>query len=86
MKPAITPGEILLEDYLIPMGISENALARALGINPRSINDIVFGRRSITPEMSLKLGKFFKQSAQFWFNIQTTCDLRQISVRRGPIG
>ena len=86
MKPAMTPGEILLEDYLIPMDISQNALARALGISPRSINEIVLGRRSITPEMSLKLGKFFKQSAQFWFNIQTTCDLHQISDRRGPIG
>jgi addiction module HigA family antidote len=78
MKPAITPGEVLLEDYLIPMGISQNALARALGISPQSINEIVLGRRSITPEMSLKLGKFFKQSAQFWFNIQTTCDFRQL--------
>ena len=78
MKPAITPGKILLEDYLIPMGISQNALARALGIKPRSINDIVLGRRNITPKMSLKLGKFFKQSAQFWFNIQTTCDLRRL--------
>ena len=78
MKTAITPGEILLEDYLVPMGISQNALARALGISPRSINEIVLGRRSITPEMSLKLGKFFKQSAQFWFNIQTTCDYRQL--------
>ena len=86
MKPAITPGEILLEDYLIPMDISQNALARALGISPRNIKEIVLGRRCITPKMSLKLGKFFKQSAQFWFNIQTTCDLRQISVRRGPIG
>ncbi len=86
MKPALTPGEILLKDYLIPMDISQNALARALGINPRSINDIVLGRRNITPKMSLKLGKFFKQSAQFWFNIQTTCDLRQISARPGPIG
>jgi addiction module HigA family antidote len=59
MKPAITPGEILLEDYLIPMGISQNALARALGISPQIIKEIVLGRRSITPEMSLKLGKFF---------------------------
>jgi addiction module HigA family antidote len=65
MKPATTPGEILLEDYLVPMGISQNALARALGISPRSINEIVLGRHSITPEMSLKLGQFFKQSAQF---------------------
>ena len=86
MKPAITPGEILLEDYLIPMGISQNALARALGISPQSIKDIVLGRRCITPKMSLKLGKFFKQSAQFWINLQTICDLRQISARRGPIG
>jgi addiction module HigA family antidote len=62
MKPAITPGEILLEDYLIPMSISQNALARALGISPRSINEIVLGRCSITPEMSLKLGKFFNQT------------------------
>ena len=86
MKPAITPGEILHEDYLFPMGISQNALARAFGISPQSIKEIVLGRRCITPKMSLKLGKFFKQSALFWFSIQTTCDLRQISARRGPIG
>jgi len=85
MKTAITPGEILLEDYPIPMGISQNALARALGINPRSINEIVLGRRSITPEMSLKLGKFFKQSAQFWFNLQTTCDFRQLLKKEKQI-
>jgi addiction module HigA family antidote len=85
MKPAMTPGEILLEDYLIPMGISQNALARALGLNPRSISKIVLGRRSITPEMSLKLGKFFKQSARFWFNIQTTCDFRQLLKKEKQI-
>jgi addiction module HigA family antidote len=85
MKPAITPGEILLEDYFVPMGISQNALARALGISPASINEIVLGRRSITPEMSLKLGKFFKQSAQFWFYIQTTCDFRQLLKREKQI-
>ena len=85
MKPAITPGKILLKDYLVPMGISQNALARALGISPRSINEIVLGRRSITPEMSLKLGKFFKQSARFWFNIQTTCDFRQLQKKEKQI-
>ena len=84
MKP-ITPGEILLEDYLKPMGISQNALARAIGMTPRSINEIVLSRRSITPEMSLKLGKFFKQSPQFWFNIQTTCDFRQLLKRSNQI-
>ena len=85
MKPAITPGEILLEDYLAPMSISQNALARALGISPRSINEIVLDRRSITPEMSLNLGKFFKQSAQFWFNIKTTCDFRQLLKKEKQI-
>lgn len=85
MKVLITPGEILLKDYLEPMGISQNSLARALGISPRSINEIVLGRRSITPEMSLKLGKFFKQSPQFWFNIQTACDFRRIMKRAGKI-
>ena len=85
MQPAITPGEILLEDYLIPMGISQNALARALGMSSRSVNNIVLGRRSITPEMSLKLGKFFKQSARFWFRIQTTCDFRQLRKKEKQI-
>jgi addiction module HigA family antidote len=78
MKTPITPGEILLEDYLKPMGISQNALGRALGVSPRSINEIVLGRRAITPEMSLKLGKFFRQSPQFWFNLQTSCDFRRL--------
>jgi addiction module HigA family antidote len=78
VKPPIHPGEILLEDYLQPMGISQNALARALGVSPRGINEIVLGRRAITPVMSLKLGKFFQQSPQFWFNLQTACDFRQI--------
>ena len=81
----LNPGEILLEDYLIPMGIAQNALARALGMSSRSVNNIVLGRRSITPEMSLKLGKFFKQSAKFWLNIQTTCDLRQLRKKEKQI-
>ena len=67
------------------MGISQNALARAIGMTPRSINEIVLSRRNITPEMSLKLGKFFKQSPQFWFNIQTTCDFRQLLKRANQI-
>jgi addiction module HigA family antidote len=78
----ITPGEILLEDYLKPMGISQNGLARSLGVSPRTVNEIVLGHRGITPEMSLRLGKFFVQSDDFWFSIQTTCDfynLRKIA-------
>ena len=77
MKP-ITPGEILLNDYLNPLGISQAAASRALGVTPRAINEIVLGRRSITPEMSIRLGKFFGQSARSWFGIQTNCDFRRL--------
>jgi antitoxin HigA-1 len=77
MKP-ITPGEILLEEYLKPLEISQNALGRALGVSPRAVNEIVLGRRSITPEMSIRLGKFFGQSPRFWFGIQTNCDFRRL--------
>jgi antitoxin HigA-1 len=74
----ITPGEILLEDYLKPMGISQNGLARSLGVSPRTVNEIVLGHRGITPEMSLRLGKFFTQSDDFWFSVQTTCDFHDL--------
>ena len=77
MNP-ITPGEILLEEYLNPLAISQNSLARSLGVSPRTINEIVLGRRSITPEMSIRLGKFFSQSPRFWSGIQTNCDFRRL--------
>jgi addiction module HigA family antidote len=85
MTAPITPGEILLEDYLKPMRISQNALARVLGVSPRTVNEIVLARRSITPEMSLRLGKFFRQSPQFWFNVQSTCDFRLLQKRADKI-
>ena len=85
MAAPITPGEILLEDYLKPIGISQNALARALGVSPRTVNEIVLARRSITPEMSLRLGKFFRQSPQFWFNVQSTCDFRVLQKKADKI-
>ena len=77
----ITPGEILLEEYLIPLGISQNALGRALGVSRRTINKIVLGRRSITPEMSMKLGRFFGQTSEFWFRVQSNCDFRDLRKR-----
>ncbi|MGA0370084.1 MAG: HigA family addiction module antitoxin [Kiritimatiellia bacterium] len=79
MKIPITPGEILLEEYLIPMGISQNAMARAIGVAPRAINEIVKGRRSITPAMSIRFGAFFGQSEQFWHGIQVECDFRALA-------
>jgi addiction module HigA family antidote len=75
MKP-VTPGEILLEEYLLPLGLSQNALGRAIGVSPRAVNEIVLGKRSITPEMSIRLGKFFGQTSEFWFRIQSNCDFR----------
>ncbi|MDE2729740.1 MAG: HigA family addiction module antitoxin [Gemmatimonadota bacterium] len=79
MNELITPGEILLEDYLKPMGISQNAMARAIGVSPRAINEIVHGRRSITPSMSIRFGAFFNQSDQFWHGIQVECDFRKVA-------
>ncbi len=72
----LTPGEILKEEYLDPMHISQNKLARCLGVSPRTVNEIVLGRRSITAPMSIRLGAYFQQSPRFWLNLQTECDLR----------
>ena len=81
----ITPGEILLEEYLKPMGISQNAMSRAIGVAPRAINEIVHGRRSITPAMSIRFGAFFGQSDQFWHGIQVECDFRRIAGEKRRI-
>jgi len=72
----LKPGEILFEDYMKPMGLTQNALARALGVPPRRVNEIIHGKRAITLDTSLRLGRFFGQSARFWLNVQTECDLR----------
>ena len=79
MSNPVTPGEILLEEYLKPMGISQNAMSRAIGVSPRAINEIVLGRRSITPTMSVRFGAFFAQSDEFWHGIQVECDFRALA-------
>jgi addiction module HigA family antidote len=76
MDRPITPGEILLEEYLVPMGISQNAMGRAIGVAPRAINEIVHGRRGITPQMSIRFGAFLGQSEDFWHGLQVECDFR----------
>ena len=78
----IHPGEILLEEYLQPMGISQNAMARAIGVPPRAIKEIVLGKRSITPAMSIRFGVFFGQSDTFWHGIQVECDFRALARKR----
>ena len=79
MNPPITPGEILLEEYLLPMGISQNAMARAIGVPPRAVNEIVLGRRAITPSMSIRFGAFFGQTPEFWHGLQVECDFRALT-------
>jgi antitoxin HigA-1 len=71
----IHPGEILEEEFLKPMGISQYRLAKDISVPPRRINEIVHGKRSITADTALRLGKFFGISAQFWLNLQTRYDL-----------
>lgn len=71
----IHPGEILREEFLEPMGISQYRLAKDISVPPRRINEIVHGKRSITADTALRLGRFFGMSAQFWLNLQTRYDL-----------
>ena len=82
MENPITPGEILLKEYLEPMGISQNAMARAIGVAPRAINEIVHAKRSITPAMSIRFGSFFGQADEFWHGIQVECDFRRLAGER----
>ena len=79
---SITPGEILLEKYLNPMGISQNAMARAIEVPPRAINEILLGKRAITPAMSIRFGAFFGQSEGFWQGLQVECDFRTLAKQR----
>ena len=82
MQNPITPGEILLEEYLKPLGISQNAMARAIGVAPRAINEIVHSKRSITPAMSIRFGVFFGQSDEFWHGLQVECDFRALAKKK----
>jgi len=73
--PPIHPGEILMEEFLEPMGISQYRLAKDISVPPRRINEIVHGKRSITADTALRLGRFFGMSPLFWLNLQTRHDL-----------
>ena len=71
----IHPGEILITEFLEPMGITQYRLAKDIGVTARRINEIVHGRRSITADTALRLGRFFGVEAQFWLSLQTHYDL-----------
>ena len=71
----VHPGEVLLEEFLKPMGLSQNRLALNIGVPARRINEIVLGKRGITANTALRLAKFFGMSAQFWTGLQSQYDL-----------
>ncbi|EGV16515.1 HigA family addiction module antitoxin [Thiocapsa marina] len=73
----IHPGEILREDFMLPLGLSSNALARAIGVTPARINEIVREKRGITAETALRLARFFGTSVDLWMNLQQRYDLER---------
>ena len=73
--PPIHPGEILMEEFLEPMGISQYRIAKDIGVPPRRINEIVHGKRSISPDTALRLSRYFGMSERFWMNLQARYDL-----------
>ena len=73
--PPIHPGEVLNEDFLVPMGISQYRLAKDIGVHPRRINEIVHGKRAITADTALRLGRYFGIEPEFWMHLQVHYDL-----------
>ncbi|HMJ09339.1 MAG TPA: HigA family addiction module antitoxin [Pyrinomonadaceae bacterium] len=73
--PPVHPGEILLEEFLKPLGISQYRLANDITVPPRRINEIVHGKRAVSPDTALRLSRYFGMSEQFWINLQMRFDL-----------
>ena len=81
--PPVHPGEVLLEEFLEPMGISQYRLSKDISVSPRRINEIVHGARSVTADTALRLSRYFGTSDRFWLNLQTGYDL---DVERDKLG
>jgi len=75
--PNVHPGEVLSEEFLRPLGISQNRLARELKMPPRRVNEIVLGKRAITPDTALRLARYFGTSERFWLGLQLDYDLEE---------
>ena len=82
--PPIHPGEILAEEFLKPLGVSQYRLARDIKVDPRRINAIVLGKRAITADTALRLARYFGLSERFWLNLQARYDLEVEKDRLGP--
>lgn len=83
--PNIHPGEVLLEEFLEPMGISQNALARATGVPPRRINEIVLGKRGITADTAVRLAAALGTAERFWLSLQADYELEQAHRALGDL-
>jgi antitoxin HigA-1 len=83
LLPNIHPGEVLREEFLRPLGLSQNRLARELGVPPRRINEIVLEKRAITADTALRLARFFGTSEGFWMGLQTDYDVEAARRRLG---
>jgi antitoxin HigA-1 len=83
--PPIHPGEILAEEYLAPLGVTQHRLAVAIAVPPRRINEIVHGKRRISADTALRLARFFGTSERFWMNLQARHDLEAERDRLAPI-
>lgn len=81
--PPVHPGEILLEEFLNPLGVSQYQLAKELSVPPRRINEIVHGQRRITADTALRLARYFGTSERFWMNLQARYDLEAEKDRLG---
>jgi addiction module HigA family antidote len=79
----IHPGEILAEEFLTPMAVSQYRLAKDIGVPPRRINEIVLGKRGVTADTALRLGHYFGMTPQFWMNLQARYDLETEADRIG---
>ena len=79
----IHPGEILLEEFLNPMDISQYRLSKDISVDPRRINEIVHGKRAISADTALRLGRYFGMSPQFWLNLQSHYDLELLDMQNG---
>jgi len=79
----IHPGDILLHDFLEPMGISQNKLAREIAVPPRRINEIVLGKRAITADTALRLARYFDNSEKFWLGLQDDYELEEARKKMG---
>ncbi|GAB2733350.1 HigA family addiction module antitoxin [Salinifilum aidingensis] len=77
VMPPVHPGEVLAEEYLEPLGVTQHRLAVAIGVPPRRINEIVHGKRGISADTALRLARFFGTSERFWLNLQSRYDLER---------